>query len=153
MLGYKQSARLRFLTLVMRREDWEVSLIPPRTKARFVRTCCRCRRRRRAMSEAIPTWNAMTPICGRMNLLFLNQPGQVEIQIDLFYDYRTNLEDYPRWQAWLREEQPRLLAIRLFVSVNLLYAAVTKGLHCSAKYFSQWRGNTVPNLGRGYESR
>lgn len=40
----------------------------------------------------------------------------------------------------MREEQPRLLAIRLFVSVNLLYAAVTKkGLHCSAKYFSQWQ--------------
>src|SRR6267154_1427485 len=28
---------------------------------------------------------------------FLNQPGQVEIQSDLFYDYRTNIENYPRW--------------------------------------------------------
>jgi pimeloyl-ACP methyl ester carboxylesterase len=42
---------------------------------------------------------------------FLNQPGQIEIQSDLFYDYRTNVENYPRWQAWMREKQPRLLVI------------------------------------------
>jgi pimeloyl-ACP methyl ester carboxylesterase len=42
---------------------------------------------------------------------FLNQPGQVEIQSDLFYDYRTNVDAYPKWQAWLREKQPRLLVI------------------------------------------
>jgi pimeloyl-ACP methyl ester carboxylesterase len=42
---------------------------------------------------------------------FLNQPGQAEIQSDLFYDYRTNVENYPRWQAWMREKQPRLLVI------------------------------------------
>jgi pimeloyl-ACP methyl ester carboxylesterase len=42
---------------------------------------------------------------------FLNQPGQAEIQSDLFYDYRTNVDSYPRWQAWLREKQPRLLVI------------------------------------------
>src|SRR2546426_10304360 len=81
------------------------------TKARFAPTSCRCRRRGRAMSEAIPTWNAMTPICGRMNLLFSISPPQVEIQSDLFYDYRTNVENYSRWQAWMREKQPRLLVI------------------------------------------
>ncbi len=42
---------------------------------------------------------------------FLNQPGQADIQSDLFYDYRTNVEDYPKWQAWMRETQPRLLVI------------------------------------------
>ncbi len=42
---------------------------------------------------------------------FLNQPGQAEIQSDLFYDYRTNVESYPRWQAWLREKQPQLLVV------------------------------------------
>jgi pimeloyl-ACP methyl ester carboxylesterase len=42
---------------------------------------------------------------------FLNQPGQAEIQSDLFYDYRTNLQGYPKWQAWMRERQPRLLVI------------------------------------------
>jgi pimeloyl-ACP methyl ester carboxylesterase len=42
---------------------------------------------------------------------FLNQPGQAEIQSDLFYDYRTNVESYPKWQEWLRNWHPRLLVI------------------------------------------
>ena len=42
---------------------------------------------------------------------FLNAPGQAEIQSDLFYDYRTNVDAYPKWQAWMREKQPRLLVI------------------------------------------
>jgi pimeloyl-ACP methyl ester carboxylesterase len=42
---------------------------------------------------------------------FLSQPAQADIQSDLFYDYRTNVEAYPKWQAWMRETQPRLLVI------------------------------------------
>src|SRR5579863_3937196 len=42
---------------------------------------------------------------------FLNRPGQAQIQSDLFYDYRTNVDSYPKWQAWMRENQPRLLVI------------------------------------------
>jgi len=42
---------------------------------------------------------------------FLSQPAQADIQSDLFYDYRTNVEAYPKWQQWMRETQPRLLVI------------------------------------------
>jgi pimeloyl-ACP methyl ester carboxylesterase len=42
---------------------------------------------------------------------FLSQPVQAQIQSDLFYDYRTNVDAYPKWQAWMRERQPRLLVI------------------------------------------
>jgi len=42
---------------------------------------------------------------------FLSQPGQADIQTDLFYDYRTNVESYPEWQAWMRDTQPRLLVL------------------------------------------
>ena len=42
---------------------------------------------------------------------FLNQPGQADIQSDLFYDYRTNVDAYPRWQAWMQKTQPCLLVI------------------------------------------
>jgi pimeloyl-ACP methyl ester carboxylesterase len=42
---------------------------------------------------------------------FLSQPGQADVQSDLFYDYRTNVEAYPKWQAWMREKQPRLLVL------------------------------------------
>jgi pimeloyl-ACP methyl ester carboxylesterase len=42
---------------------------------------------------------------------FLNSPGQAQIQSDLFYDYRTNVDSYPTWQTWMQKNQPRLLVI------------------------------------------
>jgi pimeloyl-ACP methyl ester carboxylesterase len=42
---------------------------------------------------------------------FLNSPGQAQIQSDLFYDYRTNVDAYPRWQEWMQKAQPRLLVL------------------------------------------
>jgi pimeloyl-ACP methyl ester carboxylesterase len=42
---------------------------------------------------------------------FLNSPGQAQIQSDLFYDYRTNVDAYPKWQAWMQKAEPRLLVI------------------------------------------
>ena len=42
---------------------------------------------------------------------FLSQPGQADIQSDLFYDYRTNVDAYPKWQAWMARNQPRLLVL------------------------------------------
>jgi pimeloyl-ACP methyl ester carboxylesterase len=42
---------------------------------------------------------------------FLNAPGQAQIQSDLFYDYRTNVDAYPKWQAWMQKTQPKLLVV------------------------------------------
>ena len=42
---------------------------------------------------------------------FLNSPGQAQIQSDLFYDYRTNVDSYPKWQAWMQKAQPKLLVL------------------------------------------
>ena len=42
---------------------------------------------------------------------FLNTAGQAQIQSDLFYDYRTNVDAYPKWQAWLQKTQPKLLVL------------------------------------------
>ena len=42
---------------------------------------------------------------------FLNAPGQAQIQSDLFYDYRTNVDAYPSWQAWMKKTQPSLLVL------------------------------------------
>src|SRR6202142_4451382 len=42
---------------------------------------------------------------------FLNSPRQAQIQSDLFYDYRTNVDAYPTWQAWMQKTQPRLLVL------------------------------------------
>ncbi len=46
-----------------------------------------------------------------MNNAFLNVPGQAQIQSDLFYEYRTNVDCYPKWQAWLRKIRPKLLVL------------------------------------------
>jgi pimeloyl-ACP methyl ester carboxylesterase len=42
---------------------------------------------------------------------FLNRPGEEDIQLDLFYDYRTNVENYPRFQQYLKEHQPPTLVV------------------------------------------
>lgn len=39
------------------------------------------------------------------------RPGNRDIQLDLFYDYRTNVDLYPAWQKWLRETQTPVLAV------------------------------------------
>ncbi|MCL9997957.1 MAG: alpha/beta hydrolase [Erythrobacter sp.] len=41
----------------------------------------------------------------------LDRPGNADIQLDLFYDYRTNLPLYPAVQAWLREHSPPTLIV------------------------------------------
>jgi pimeloyl-ACP methyl ester carboxylesterase len=42
---------------------------------------------------------------------FLSQPGQADIQAELFYDYRNNVAAYPTWQAWMQKSQPRMLVV------------------------------------------
>jgi pimeloyl-ACP methyl ester carboxylesterase len=41
----------------------------------------------------------------------LNRPGNKDIMVDLLYDYRTNLDRYPEWQAYFREHQPPTLIV------------------------------------------
>lgn len=41
----------------------------------------------------------------------LDRPGIPDIQVELFYDYRKNVELYPDWHASLRKAQPSLLAV------------------------------------------
>jgi pimeloyl-ACP methyl ester carboxylesterase len=46
-----------------------------------------------------------------MDLHFLERPGARKVQLDLFYDYRTNVDLYPQWQAFLRERRPKTLIL------------------------------------------
>ncbi|WP_216822304.1 alpha/beta fold hydrolase [Sphingorhabdus sp. EL138] len=41
----------------------------------------------------------------------LSRPGQHDIQLGLFYDYRNNVAKYPEWQAYLRKHQPSVLIV------------------------------------------
>ena len=40
---------------------------------------------------------------------YMQRPNAVRVNLDLFYDYRTNVDLYPKWQAFLRTEQPKTL--------------------------------------------
>jgi pimeloyl-ACP methyl ester carboxylesterase len=42
---------------------------------------------------------------------FLSSPGQGDIRMDLFYDYRANVASYPAWQEWLQTHNPLLLVL------------------------------------------
>jgi pimeloyl-ACP methyl ester carboxylesterase len=39
----------------------------------------------------------------------MERPNTRRVQMDLFYDYRTNVALYPNWQKFLRDRQPKTL--------------------------------------------
>jgi pimeloyl-ACP methyl ester carboxylesterase len=41
----------------------------------------------------------------------MDRPGNQEIQLDLFYDYRTNIPLYPVWQSYFRDHRPPTLVM------------------------------------------
>ena len=43
--------------------------------------------------------------------LFLDRPGNEEIQLDLFYDYTSNVALYDQWHGYFRTKQPRMLIV------------------------------------------
>lgn len=40
---------------------------------------------------------------------YMQRPTAVRVNLDLFYDYRKNVDLYPKWQAFLRTNQPKTL--------------------------------------------
>ncbi|MCG8465657.1 MAG: alpha/beta hydrolase [Xanthomonadales bacterium] len=46
-----------------------------------------------------------------LDILKFARPGQHRAQLDLFYDYKNNLQHYPAWQQYLRETQPPMLLV------------------------------------------
>ncbi|EJT80811.1 twin-arginine translocation pathway signal [Gaeumannomyces tritici R3-111a-1] len=53
---------------------------------------------------------ALAEAC-RLDQALLDRPGAKEAQLDLFYDYRTNLELYPRFQQYLYASRVPVLAV------------------------------------------
>jgi pimeloyl-ACP methyl ester carboxylesterase len=41
----------------------------------------------------------------------LDRPGNTDVQLDLFYDYRTNVALYPQFQAFFRKYQPPTIIV------------------------------------------
>ena len=46
-----------------------------------------------------------------LDIHYTLRPGYDEIQSDLIYDYQNNVKLYPKFQEYLREHQPKLLAV------------------------------------------
>lgn len=53
----------------------------------------------------------ISPDNWNIDLQHLTRKGNNEIQLALFYDYRTNVPLYPEWQAYFREHQPPTLIV------------------------------------------
>jgi pimeloyl-ACP methyl ester carboxylesterase len=53
----------------------------------------------------------VSPDTWTMDQMFLDRPGNAEIQLDLFYDYRTNIPLYPQWKTYFREHKPSTLVV------------------------------------------
>lgn len=53
----------------------------------------------------------ISPDAWSMDLYFLARPNAHRVQLDLFYDYRTNVAFYPQWQEFLRTRQPATLLL------------------------------------------
>jgi pimeloyl-ACP methyl ester carboxylesterase len=53
----------------------------------------------------------LDPTTWTLDQLGLDRPGNAEIQLDLFYDYRTNVPLYPAFQEFFRKFQPPTLIV------------------------------------------
>ncbi|TYA75056.1 alpha/beta hydrolase [Seonamhaeicola marinus] len=53
----------------------------------------------------------VNPDTWHLDYLRLSRPGAHAVNIDLFYDYQNNVKLYPKWQQYLRDNQPPLLIV------------------------------------------
>jgi pimeloyl-ACP methyl ester carboxylesterase len=53
----------------------------------------------------------LDPSTWALDQLGLDRPGNDELQLDLFYDYRTNVPLYPKFQEFFRKYQPPALIV------------------------------------------
>ena len=54
---------------------------------------------------------AIQPESYTLDQALMDRPGNADIQLDIFYDYRTNLDVYPAFQEWFRKSQVPVLAV------------------------------------------
>lgn len=53
----------------------------------------------------------INPDTWHLDYLRLSRPNAHKMNIDLFYDYQNNLKLYPKWQQYLRDNQPPMLIV------------------------------------------
>ena len=56
-----------------------------------------------------PNPELISPDNWNMDNHFLARPSAKRVQLDFFYDYRTNVELYDKWQSFLKSHQPKTI--------------------------------------------
>ena len=62
-------------------------------------------------TDGVRNVEAISPDTWTIDQSLLDRPGNQDIQLALFYDYRINSSRYPAWQAYFREHQPPTLIV------------------------------------------
>jgi pimeloyl-ACP methyl ester carboxylesterase len=62
-------------------------------------------------THGVKNENAISPDTWIHDQSLLDRPGNNEIQLQLFYDYRSNPPLYPQWQEYFRKYQPPTLVV------------------------------------------
>jgi len=62
-------------------------------------------------THGVKSENAISPDNWIHDQLLLDRPGNNEIQLQLFYDYKSNPPLYPQWQEYFRKYQPPTLVV------------------------------------------
>lgn len=55
--------------------------------------------------------NSVGPDGYTLDIAYTHRPNYAENQLDLIFDYQNNIQAYPAFQQYLRDHQPKLLAI------------------------------------------
>lgn len=62
-------------------------------------------------TDGVRDKEAISPDNWNIDQPLLDRPGNVEIQLALFYSYGSNPPHYPEWQAYFRQYQPPMLIV------------------------------------------
>jgi len=62
-------------------------------------------------TAGVPHPERIAPEGYTLDAAMIARPGNMDIQLDLFFDYRNNVKLYPEFQKYFRTAKPRLLAI------------------------------------------
>ncbi|GEC77808.1 alpha/beta fold hydrolase [Flavobacterium aquatile] len=62
-------------------------------------------------THSVPDTNLISPDNWELDLRHLERPENGAIQLQMFYDYQTNVKLYPQWQEYFRKYQPETLIV------------------------------------------
>ena len=62
-------------------------------------------------THGVPDPSVVSPDNWEIDLRHIEREENGQIQLDLFYDYRTNVVLYPQWQQYLRDNNPEMLIV------------------------------------------